>query len=288
MPFYAELSDVKIIMRASSRERIRFSDDALRVIDVGLIEVSQIGDSYTQRGYQKPSYTLSVKRDEIQIDPSYHGRDLIVFIFNDDTTYNVYHQEFKDNAYDKREMLHGSGSISTTYDYDGVISFPPSMWAGVATAGNSVRITFECDVSNLDAEFFISQAEIALDNMLSSAAVDYLELGEDRIFRAPDIPPVISMAAQYLSAYYIYTNVFAEQTKDPNGSHFTDRWRRMCMDVLRDFANWKTRLPPSVVSRVNWNCNFSDRVKLYFDVPILCARDLKIGYSSDNEDCGDC
>lgn len=279
MGLYAELSDVKIIMRASSRERIRFSGDALRVIDIGQIQNTSIGDPYNQSKHPEPIYTLSILRNQVQIADTYSGRDLVTFIFTSATNYNVYFQDFKDNAYDKRDMLHGSGSISTTYVYND-ISFPPAMWVGTPAAQSSVKIQFEADISNEAAEFFIEQAEIAIDNMLAAASVDYLKAGEQRLFLAPDIPPPVKMATQYLAAYYIYTNVFAEQSKDPNNSHFTDRWKRMCMDVLRDFAIWKNRLPPAVVSRINWSGNFADRVKCYLDTPIICPRRLSL-----DEDC---
>lgn len=285
MGLYAQLADVKIIMRASSRERIRFSDDAFRVWSVGEIQNVTIGSIRNQSKAPEPVYTMSIRKDQALIADSYKGRDMVNFVFIDANNYNVYTQEFKDNSYDKRELYHGSGSISTTYDYNGEISFPPAFWVGIAEPNFSVKIQFECDISTQDAEFFIGQAEIALDNMLSAAAVDYLLPGESRLFIAPDIPPVITMAAQYLAAYYIYTNVYAEQLTDGKSGHFTDRWRKMCMEVLNDFSIWKNRLPPSVVQRICWQGNFAERVKDYFDTPIVCLRQLQLDAECS---CGSC
>ncbi len=284
MGTYAVLDDIKIIMRASARERIRFSADALRIIEVGHIEGTAIGSSYGQSKYPEPIYTLGINRAGITIADSYKGRDLVNFVFINATQFNVYYQEFKDNSYDKRELYHGTGSISSPYVYND-ITFETTFWTGTANANDSIKIQFEADISNEDVEFFIKNAEIAIDNMLSAASVDYLLPGEQRLFLAPDIPPQITMATQYLSAYYIYTNVYAEQSKDPSSGHFTERWKKMCMDVLRDFAIHKNRLPPHVSSRVNFHTNWSERVKAYFDTPILCCEDTTVGYSPDNEVC---
>jgi len=290
MGSYALLSDIKKIMRASSRERIRFSGDALRLVDVGHLQGTTAGSPYNQSKPKEPIYTLNLNRDAVVIDPSYKGRDLINFVFTSPTAYNVYTQTFTDNSFDKRETLHGNGTISTTYDYDGLISFPPACWTGVPVAQDSVKIQFEADISDEDAEFFILNAEVAIDNMLAAAWVDYLLPGEQRLFLAPDIPPTITMATQYLAAYYTYTNVFAEQTRDPTQGHFTERWKRMCMDVLRDFAIQKNRLPPSVSKNVqlaNFNANWERRIKMYFDTPLLCPKETTTGYSPDNEQCCD-
>jgi hypothetical protein len=284
MGTYATLADVKKIMRASSRERIRFSEDAFRSLDVGLLENSAT-NPYNQSKFPKPQYDLIFRKEEVIVDPSYKYKTLINFVFTSPTAYDVYYQSFVDNSYDKREMKHGSGTISTTYDYDGLLSFPDDCWSGTIVQGASVKITFESDISTEDAEFFILNAEIAIDNMLSAAAVDYLEVGQQRLFLAPDIPPQITMAAQYMSAYYIYTNAFAEQSADGQSGHFTDRWKKMAMDMLRDFAIHKNRLPPHVTTRVNFNNNWERRVKEYFDTPILNCREVFVGAYENHEVC---
>lgn len=284
MGTYALLGDVKKIMRASSRERIRFSEDALVSLDVGYLDTIA-SNPYNQSKFPKPQYDLIFNRSAVVIDPSYKYKTLINFVFTSATEYNVYYQSFVNNSYDKREMLHGSGTISTTYDYDGLLSFPPACWGGVITAGASVKITFEADISTEDAEFFILNAEVAIDNMLSAASVDYLEVGQDRLFVAPDIPPTITMATQYLSAYYIYTNAYAEQSKEGANGHFTERWRKMAMDCLRDFAIHKNRLPPHVITKVDPNSSFERRLKEYFDVKILCCRETMVGAPENKEIC---
>lgn len=284
MGTYAVLADVKKIMRASSRERIRFSEDALRSLDVGRLE-NIATNRYNQSKFPEPQYELIFRKDQVIIDPSYKYRTMISFVFTSATAYNVFYQSFVDNSYDKREMLHGTGTISTTYDYDGLISFPASCWGGTIQAGDTVKIVFEADISTEDAEFFILNAEVAIDNMLSAASVDYLQVGEDRLFVAPDIPPTITMAAQYLGAYYIYTNAYAEQSKEGTNGHFTERWRRMAMDCLRDFAAHRNRLPPHVVAKVDLNASFERRVKELFDVKILCCRETMVGAPENKEIC---
>lgn len=288
MGSYALLSDIKKIMRASSRERIRFSGDALRVTEVAHLQGTTTGTPYNQSKPKEPIYTLSVNRSAVIIDPGYKGRDLVNFVFTSPTTYNVYSQTFVDNNYDKRETLYGSGSTTTDFVYDGLITFPPAFWVGVAQAQDSVKLQFEADISDEDAEFFILNAEVAIDNMLAAASVDYLLPGEQRLFLAPDIPPQITMAAQYLAAYYTYTNVYAEQTRDPTQGHFTERWKKMCMDMLRDYAIQSNRLPPSVTKNVHLDssaANWTLRVKTYWDTPILCPRETSTGYGPNNERC---
>jgi hypothetical protein len=287
MGTYALLSDVKKIMRASSRERIRFSEDAFRSMDIGILAEPAQGP-YNQSKYPKPQYNLIFRKENVIISNTYKFRTLLNFVFTSDTEYNVYFQSFVDNAYDKREMLHGSGDIGGTYDYDGLIQFPSTCWAGVIGVGATVKIVFEADISTEDAEFFILNAEVAIDNMLSAAAVDYLLVGEDRLFEIPDIPPAITMAAQYMAAFYIYTNAYAEQSKESPQGHFTDRWRKMAMDILTNFAIHKNRLPPHVAKRLegSGSCNWDARVREYFNVTILKCLDTELKHP--RHLCGSC
>jgi hypothetical protein len=272
MGIYAQLNDVKKILRASSRERIRFPSNALKSVTVQrLVDSADQPIPYRQNRQPKVSYDLVFLTSQIIIDPSFYGRVFLSLNMKDDadlsidpkpaSDYDVFHQPFINGDGDKRDMMYGSSDTNQTFDYEGIIQIPTECFEGIIRAGDTVRLEFEADISDEDAEFFIENAEVDIDNMLAADRVSYLELGEDRLFKVPDIPPAIQMATQYLAAYYIYTAVYAEEmadTIDTKIKHFSQRWHEKAIKVITDYAVHARRLAPS---SVDLSAHFQERAK---------------------------
>jgi hypothetical protein len=261
MATYAILDDVKRILRASARERIRFPGNGFKTIDVtSRVDPSGAPLSYQQKNgnnVYKPTYNFLFNEVGLVISPSFKGRIFLSINFTSSTTYNVYHQPIINGQHDKRDMLYGSGNISTVFDYMGHVEITAASWGGTITAGDTVKIEIEVDISNEDAEFFIENAEIDIDNMLSANRVDYLNAGEQRLFQLPDVPPPIKMATQYLAAYYIYTAAYAEEQQDGGrGQHFSKEWKTKALSILSNYISYAIRLPPSAV---DVSIDFSER-----------------------------
>lgn len=252
MPSYATLEDVKRILRSSSRERIRFPSNGLKSIYAS----SRVSPSGAPLPHQQkngnnvynPTYQLLFNSSFVEIAPTFKGRVLLSINFTSPTNFSVYHQSEINGEHDKREMLIGTGNITTDFVYMGEITILAGAWGGVIAAGDTLKLEFEVDMNDEDAEFFIENAEIDIDNMLSANSVDYLEPGYTRLFLAPDIPPAVQMATQYLAAYYIFTAAYhGEMQENTGGVHFSKDWKVRAHSVLANYISHAKRIAPSAV-----------------------------------------
>lgn len=248
MPTYCQLSDVKKILRASGREGIRFSENAFRRVAIEGRADLAAGNPFTQNVKGATNFTAGFNWSALTFAPSLSGRVQLVFAFTSPTAFNVYHNRWTIDGYDERLTLYGSGTTAAAFNYMSLIQVPPGAWTGAYTNGVTVTADFEVDISNDDADYFLTNAEIDIDNMCAGGRLHYLQPGEDRLFVSPDIPPSIKMVAEYLSAYYIYSGVYAAEVADKTGNgqaHFSERWKATALRTLATFIAHKTRLPPS-------------------------------------------
>jgi hypothetical protein len=239
---------VKKILRSSGREGVRFSENAFKRVTIEFRSDVSAGNRFRMNEKGATDFVGGFDWSDLVYSPSLAGRVQLVIVFQSPTAYDVYHNRWTIDGYDERQILYGSGTISADFDYQGLITIPPSAWTGTFQLGTVVKIDFEVDISNDDAEYFLENTEIDIDNMCSGGRLHYLQPGETRMFVSPDIPPAIKMVAEFLSAYYIYSGVYAAEVADKTGNgqaHFSERWKGTAMRTLATYIAHKTRLPPS-------------------------------------------
>jgi hypothetical protein len=242
------LNDVKKILRSSGREGVRFSENAFKRVTVEMRADVAAGNQFRNNQKGATDFVGGFNWAVLTYASSLAGRVQLQIVFSSPTDFDVYHNRWTLDGYDERQILYGSGSIGASFDYQGLITIPSTAWIGTFQRGSVVKIDFEVDISNDDAEYFLENTEIDIDNMCAGGRLHYLQPGEDRLFVSPDIPPAIKMVAEFLSAYYIYSGVFASEVADKTGNgqaHFSERWKATALRTLATYIAHKTRLPPS-------------------------------------------
>lgn len=235
MPTYTTVADVKRVLRSSAGGKMRFPDNALDSV----LPFDSNDNVNTD---------MTIDKDKIVADGNYTGETFLKFVFTDATNFEVYSV---DTAL-KKEVLIDTGSVAVTYTTpDGLIDVQANAFSGTIEAGDVIELKLKAHMSNTDLESYIDDAEVEIDTALSEGRVDYLDLGggETRLLSGT-IHPSIALATQYLSAYYVYTDVFVgsfTQGEDAKRSYAT-RWRSKAEKVLGQYIISSRRGLPKVIS----------------------------------------
>lgn len=234
MPTYTNLTQVKRILRGSSRERVRFSDC--------ITNVKALNDK------ARANTTLIFLANLVQIDPSFSGDLQLKFKFTTPTDYNV----IKIDAPDHRELIIGVGETLTDYTTpDGLIVFPTGCWGGSAEVDDTLEVVFDSHISDKDADLYIEDAEVMVDMQLSEHGIVWPNTAtNNRAYEAGEVPAPVEIATAYLAAYNIYTDVFADQMRDAAelNSSFSGRWKKRAESLLMSYIRTEGQTVPEVLS----------------------------------------
>lgn len=232
MPTYAQLSDVKKILKRADRKVILFSDNAINRVTLERDGV--------------PTHKVGFKPEEVSIDAGFDNRFELMFDFTSSSNFDVY----KAGDIVENKSLLDSGQDKTS-DYttpSGNITVKSGAWVGSFTSNDFVTVEFRPNMSDEDAKSYIEDAEIAIDADLMSFPVDFLEDGDDRLFNSSDgrpVPNEIGVATAYLAAFLIYTDSLASVHKEKNKPSYTSRWKRRAKDLVDKYMSRKGYSPPT-------------------------------------------
>ena len=232
---YTTLANVERVLRTSSESKVRLSDKAL---------VSVIPQTATRQ----PNLSILVDYTSIVISDDYEGRQLLRVTFTSATDFDVTQADLTS----QRELLLGSGDIASPFvTPDTLITIPAGTFSGTIAATDFVELEFHAHMSVNDAVLYIEDTEVSIDSVLSELGVDYLETGDTRLYTTtPDVPVTIAVAAQYLAAYFIYTDVYRGKFTDEATfqNSYARRWKKRADNMLNQFAAQSGRLSPKILS----------------------------------------
>ncbi len=239
---YTTVEKVISVLSASNGKRVRTSSNALKTVKSGTVVGNLAGAINTWR--VEPSGQTIVTKSLIEVGSSYVGNDEFRIQFTSATEYGVW--AFRDGSF----SLLGSGDINTDHQIlDTVITLAAGCFSGAISSAAQVNLQFEADISDDQVSEYIKQTEYLIDNVLSENMVGYSTDGSSLIFE-DEVPEQIKTATAYLTAFYIYTDVFADVQADIAEKEYSYafRWRKRAEDIITTFSKWRTRETPRVVS----------------------------------------
>jgi hypothetical protein len=240
---YTTLESVKKILNANIKSRIRFPDKAVYDYDIFTLGATSSVQDMKSR---VSNYDLVFDPSKVVFEDTYKGELNLCIYFDSPTSYIAYNLSDGDKKY--RNV--GSGSISL--DFTPVIGeyiIEAGAFSGTIVERACMIVKVNCHIDTSTAEYFIEQAEIVIDTTIEGSGAK-LRIGAPRMFLIPDVPPEIEVACAYLSAYLIYTAIFAEEQKDweIKGSafarHFVDSWKKRAESLMADYIAFTGRRPP--------------------------------------------
>lgn len=234
---------VSVLSTSSGKKRVRTSSTGLKNVKSEQTLPGELAKPVNARR-REPSGLTIVSRSLISIGPDYVGDEMYIFEFTSPTAFNVWH--FDDSSY----LLLGSGTIGVDFDIpDTDITIQAGCFSGTISNLSMVTLTFSAHVSDNQLIEYINQTEYLIDNTLSEMWVGYSTDGTALIFEN-DPPEQIKTATAYLTAFYIYTDVFSDVQADIAEKEYSYafRWRKRAEDIVTTFAKWRRRNLPSVVS----------------------------------------
>jgi len=242
MAIYTTIDDVKKILRANKASRVRFYDAG--VTDV---EINTMRGSIRDLRDVTPNYDLIVDETKFIISEDFSGDMNVVCVFDDATSYKVYELPIGKPIH----RLIGSGVISVDFTPpSSLYTLEVGVFSGTIVAGAAADFHLSCHVDIPTVESFIDHAEVIIDSAIQGGGSRYRDGNDDKMFSQPDVPPEIKVAAAYLSAYLVYTSVFAEEQRDfeVKGStflrHFSDAWKKKSEMLVNQYVIATGRKPP--------------------------------------------
>lgn len=241
---YTRIEKVTAVLSTSSgSKRVRTSSTALKTIKSSHILPGDLVKPVNARR-QEPSGTTIVLRSLIHIGSSFVGDETFIFEFTSPVAYNVWN--FSDGSY----LLLGSGDVGTDFlipDHD--ITILANCFSGTISNLSMVTLVFSAHISDNRLVEYIKQTQYLIDSTLSDLWVGYSTDGDTLIYE-DETPDQIKTAAAYLTAFYIYTDVFADVQADIADKEYSYafRWRKRAEDIITTFARWRRREVPTFVS----------------------------------------
>jgi len=234
---------VAVLSTSSGSKRVRTSSTALKNVKSSHVPAGELSRPINTRR-QDPSGLTIVSRSLIEVGSSFVGDETFLFEFTSSTEYNVWN--FNDGAY----LLLGSGLVGSNFEIpDTGITILANCFSGSISNLSMVTLIFSAHISDDRLVEYINQTEYLIDSTLSELWVGYSTDGTSLIYE--DEPPEqIKTATSYLTAFYIYTDVFADVQADIADKEYSYafRWRKRAEDIITTFAKWRRREIPSVVS----------------------------------------
>jgi len=154
------------------------------------------------------------------ISSSYAGSEFWSIKFTSSTGFTLYRGEGE-------TLEDGTGSISSTFtSTSGIIKISSDDWYGTAAAGDKIKFRTSSNISEDDADEFISDADAVIDGILNKVM---------EISSLPKrIPTLIEKASMYLSANLIFQSVFSNVNTD-NLPAIVRRWHSFAIDLVNSY-----------------------------------------------------
>lgn len=231
MGIYALLSDVKEILLSTpglkaGGKRVDFSEDFRDM-------------------RPNPNNGGDVALSRVDFDDSYFG----VANFKIAFTSSIAFDATMEPEGNKVEVKIGSGDVNTVFTATNPMLTPvanvyvidPSYWTGTAQAADSVIFRSTSSISNNAAERLIEKASYFIDGLILASNLATNADLQNLMFTSLTIPKSISLAAEYLSAYFIWVNV--HRSSDPQKS-MAQSWKDMAVAYTSNYIKQLPRPGP--------------------------------------------
>lgn len=238
---YTTIEKVSKILSTSSGKKVRSSSTALQEIRTETA-INNFTDPINTRK-TAPSALVIVTRSLISVDPSFSGSENVHVEFTSATEYNVWTSD-KGNY-----LLQSTGDIAVDHTtLDGMLTFEAGCFSGTISDKTIVKMIFSAHISDTGLEEYILQTSHIIDNIVSEESVRFSSDGFELIYDEPS--EQIKIAAAYLCAFYVYTDVFADVQADSAEKEYSYafRWRKRAEDILKKYLSWQKRTVPTVFS----------------------------------------
>lgn len=151
---------------------------------------------------------------DLDIIGTYVGFEHWKVVFTSETEFILYRGE-------DELAVDGSGAIGATFLSDSnIITILPIYWVGSFEVGDCFQFQTESNISNMDAEAFMSDAEDIVNGMLEKY------FGEDIVpFDGVPVPTKIDTGTAYIAAFLIYSSIYSA-TNQKDIPEFVSRWYR--------------------------------------------------------------
>ena len=238
MPTYTDLTKVRNRLRSSRKNKIRLSSDALESFNT----------KKKNTNGRQPNLDLVFDYSSVVVASSFEGNIQIEFEFLNSTDYDVFLSQLPD----KRRVKVGSGNVSSGFTTpDGEITFPASCFSGTIALDDVVEVTFLAHVSDDQVVEMIHEVESEIDGKLYGSYIgEEIKNSTGLIFDGVtnEVPGLVEITATYLSAYYVFTDAFADLMTEKEGSgarSFVARWKKRAEESLLLYtkacnANYRT------------------------------------------------
>lgn len=225
MPTYTTLDAVRSLLETASAKNINFSN-------------SISGVQITEKGARDPHYTDGgIDTGEFDYTDSFSEQMELILKFKDSTTFDVFLEKEHE---DLRTLLDKDQDISNDYTIpSGNLTIKSSAWIGTYKDNVKVVLKFNPHVSNNRAKKYIEDVEVEIDSIIESEPADKKDDGDARLFNPNDNRPVpneIELATKYLTAYWIYTDVFSS-IKQQTEVSYTNRWKKRAFKQIDNYID---------------------------------------------------
>lgn len=249
MAIYTNLKDIKRVIRSSDNEIVRFSDS---LSSITIRKDRSTRGSQIEFTNEMDIPALGFNELEIEVDPDFDSKLNLHIRFVSPTEFNVYKLGLERKF---PRLLSQGADINSDYTTpDGLLTIKSEAWFGVIETGDIVELTFDPHISDNDVLKYIEDTEVEIDAMLTSLGVDILKEGETRLFDPSavpprPIPPQIQVAATYLTAYYLFTDLFVRIYKqtDPDFT-YSGRWKKRAENYINNYIKEKGLVPPRAMA----------------------------------------
>jgi len=161
-------------------------------------------EAYRDLGYDT-SNDGTVRLLAVSLLDSYLGVERFEVTFSDSTNFEVTGEDIG---------FLGSGDMFSEFECS-YFTISPSQWQGVPTDGDIVYFVSNSNISVDDAELFILDQSVYINNYIGKTFGDTTNLEWEQDLNA-DQPEILKYACTYRTAYYIFISVYAGVEIDGN------------------------------------------------------------------------
>lgn len=120
----------------------------------------------------------------------------------------------------------GSGTVSSQFvSSSKIITINTSDWTGTHQTGDKFKFNTESNISNADADQFITDAEDIVNSMLA----EYI--GSSQVPYTTSVPTQVATGTAYIAAFLIYSSIYSS-TNQSDIPEFINRWYRIGANMI--------------------------------------------------------
>ena len=248
---YTSLDKVKRIIRSSGgdpsiQKKIHFSDS------------HSLPKKYS-------SNTGSCMLLDVDIGGDYVGIEHWIVAFTSTTDFILYRGEDELSS-------DGSGSINSEFlSSSGIITIKTTYWVGTPVSGDKFKFETLANVSNADAEQYISDAEDIVNAELEKF------IGSSNVPFEGEIPSKVDTATAYISSFLLYSSIFSPNS-DRELPTFAGRWYKIGTSLISSYLE---TISSKLVRHAKFIPRFIGREPLFDSVGITEAAGIGLAVGDD-------